>query len=222
MTRKRPSLATTLKLVVEAYTYAFPLGTVGGTRIYVRSHQPAAGDFVNVMFTGHRDPMVTMGWLLQVTPGANEFETVYRVECLNGRVIDWKNVRVYAIPVGDPFEHGQVDARFRPPEAATCELVSGLQAKFEWEERENGGVLRARLHEVVLDVGVVWQREDRFCWEVEGREGEPPPATVESAPTLQAARDAMFACFGLVDRDVERAAPGDGDQVPRRSEGEKV
>ena len=39
---------------------------------------------------------------------------------------------------------------------------------------------------------------------------------------LQAARDAMFACFGLVDRGVEGAAPGVGDQVPRLSEGEKV
>ena len=125
----RPTGAALLHLVATAYMYRFPAGTNGHQQDRERSRHPTPGDFVLITGVLSRKPEQLMGWLLRITPASSEYLTKYLIECVDGSQLEWSNVHVTAIPVGDLFEYGDEAKRWQLPAEKGGRSDSGTPTK---------------------------------------------------------------------------------------------
>jgi len=108
------------------HIHTLPLGTAGGNAQHHRSRRPEPGDFVLVDGTLGTPPERCMGVLVGLSPplpppdekDVHEYSRTWAIDCLDGVRRDWSNVRVIALPVGNPF--GELNERFRLPLAEGC------------------------------------------------------------------------------------------------------
>jgi len=109
---REAALVAAIVGLAAGYVYSYPIGTGGGERGRKRSREPQPGDFV--WMTMHLQPgsLSQFGRLVSMSEG-NEYTREYVIDCLDGERRSWVNVRVYALPVGNP--HGDsVDDWFAP------------------------------------------------------------------------------------------------------------